>query len=232
MSANRGRIVLLISGRGSNMEAFIRAVGDGTLDADIAGVIANRPDAPGIQTAAGHGLHTAIVDHKQFSSREAFDIELARTVQALEPDLVVLAGFMRILTPLFVDQFAGRLLNIHPSLLPKYPGLNTHQRAIDSGDTEAGATVHYVTTELDGGPAILQARVPIEFGDSADSLAQRILPLEHRIYPAAAQLHLSGELRLIHGRCVLGEQVLPTEGLSWPIENATTAALLELPGLP
>lgn len=232
MSANRSRIVLLISGRGSNMEAFLRGVGDGTLDADIAGVIANRPDAPGIQTAAGHGLHTDIVDHKEFSDREAFDTELASAVQALQPDLVVLAGFMRILTPLFVDQFAGRLLNIHPSLLPKYPGLNTHQRAIDSGDTEAGATVHYVTTELDGGPAILQARVPVEVGDSPESLAQRILPLEHQIYPAAAQLHLSGKLRLIDGRCVLEGKPLPTEGLRWPIENATTAASLELPGLP
>ena len=233
MSANRSRIVLLISGRGSNMEAFIRAVGDGTLDADIAGVIANRPDAPGIQTAVAHALHTDIVDHKQFSSREAFDIELARAVRALEPDLVVLAGFMRILTPLFVEQFAGRLLNIHPSLLPKYPGLNTYQRAIDSGDTEAGATVHYVTTALDGGPAILQARVPIEVGDSPECLAQRILPLEHQIYPAAAQLHLSGKLRMVAGCCVLEGRALPTEGLSWPIEeNATTAVSLELPGLP
>ena len=228
MSANRSRIVLLISGRGSNMEAFIHAVNAGSLDAEIAGVIANRPDALGIETAAAHGLHTDIVDHKQYPHREAFDTELAMTVQTLEPDLVVLAGFMRILSPVFVEPFAGRLLNIHPSLLPKYPGLNTHQRAIDNGDTEAGATVHYVNTELDGGPAILQARVPIVAGDSAESLAQRILPLEHQIYPAAAQLHISGKLRLVDGRCALGHELLPDGGLLWPLNTDNDQALRDL----
>ncbi len=229
MNANRGRIVLLISGRGSNMEAFIRAVDAGTLEADLAGVIANRPDAAGIQTAAAQQLHTAVVDHKLFSSREAFDAELVTAVQSLNPDLVVLAGFMRILTPVFVEPFAGRLLNIHPSLLPKYPGLNTHQRAIDNGDAEAGATVHYVTTELDGGPAILQARVPILTDDSAENLARRILPLEHQIYPAAAQLHLSGKLRLIDGRCVLAGQKLPSEGLLWPADAVHETTFLGRP---
>jgi len=197
------------------MEAFIRAVNDGSLNADIACVISNRPQAAGLALAAEAGIATRVVDHTQYPSREEFDQQLARAVDAEAPDLVVLAGFMRILTPVFTDRFVGRLLNIHPSLLPRYPGLNTHQRAIDNGDDEAGATVHYVSSELDGGPPLLHARVPIEPGDTAQTLAARILPLEHLIYPAAARLHLEGRLALRGGSALLDGELLPAEGLNW-----------------
>lgn len=197
------------------MEAFISAVGDGTLDADIACVVSNRPRAAGLTTAGSAGIATRVVDHTEYPTREDFDRQLAETVDAEAPDLVILAGFMRILTPVFTDRFAGRLLNIHPSLLPRYPGLNTHQRAIDNGDPEAGATVHYVSSELDGGPPLLHARVAIEPGDTADRLAARILPLEHQIYPAAAQLHLEGRIELRGGSALLDGQPLPPGGLDW-----------------
>ena len=208
-------LVMLISGRGSNMEAFIRAIAEGTLDARIAAVISNVAGAPGLDLARQAGLPTRILPHGDFPDRESFDAALGDEVASHKPDLVILAGFMRILTPEFVDRFAGMLLNIHPSLLPKYPGLNTHQRAIDAGDAEAGATVHYVTGELDGGPPIMQVRLPIQLEDTADSLAQRLLPLEHQLYPAAAKLHLSGKLTLTNGTLVLDGKTIPPTGLEW-----------------
>lgn len=215
MIAAMKRVVLLISGRGSNMQAFMDAIDGGRLDAQIAAVISNKPDAAGLDIARAAGIEAVCIDHRNFESREAFDGALAAAVTSYSPDLVILAGFMRILTPVFVDRFAGRLMNIHPSLLPKYPGLNTHQRAIDAGDEEAGATVHYVTSELDGGPAILQARVPILGGDTAQTLAARILPCEHTIYPLAAQWHLAGRLTLEPGGAVLDGAQLGAQGMIW-----------------
>jgi phosphoribosylglycinamide formyltransferase-1 len=179
------KLVILISGRGSNMRSIMAAQAAGDLNAEIVAVISNRPNAAGIESAAEAGISTAIVDHKAYDSREAFDTALAKEIDAYEPDYVILAGFMRILTADFVNHYQHRLLNIHPSLLPKYKGLNTHQRAIDAGDEEHGASVHFVTPELDDGPVILQAKVPILEGDTADTLAARVLEQEHLLYPAA-----------------------------------------------
>ena len=178
-------------------------------------MISNRPDAAGLATASDAGVATTVVDHTLYESRETFDAALAEAVKQDNPDVVVLAGFMRILTPVFIDAFVGKLVNVHPSLLPNYPGLNTHQRAIDNGDKEAGATVHYVTNELDGGPPILQVSVPIESGDDAVSLAARILDFEHVIFPEAVNWHLQG--RLVHeadGAYLDGKKLPPT-GTLW-----------------
>ena len=160
----------------------------GRYQARITAVISNKAGVSGLERATRAGTPAEVLDHTTFPTREAFDAALAERIDAHAPDLVILAGFMRILTPAFVRRYAGRLLNIHPSLLPKYPGLHTHQRAIDAGDTEAGATVHLVTEELDGGPHILQARVPVLPGDTAATLAARVLVEEHRLYPEAAKL--------------------------------------------
>jgi phosphoribosylglycinamide formyltransferase 1 len=183
------KIVILISGGGSNMAAIVRcAQREGWRErfgAEVAAVISNRGDAGGLAFAREQGIATAVVDHKGFPSRDAFDAELARAIDAHEPALVVLAGFMRILTPGFVQRYAGRLLNIHPSLLPAFPGLHTHQRAIEMGCRFAGATVHHVTAELDHGPILEQAVVPVLPGDTAEVLASRVLTQEHLIYPRA-----------------------------------------------
>lgn len=208
----RGRLAILISGRGSNMMAFIEAIRDGELPAEIALVLSNRPDAAGLARAREAGLDTACIDHRDFDSREAFDQALVEKLQAYDIDLVILAGFMRILTPVFITPFAGRLMNIHPSLLPQYPGLHTHQRALDAGDSEAGVTVHFVTQELDGGPPIIQAKVPILPGDDAESLARRVLVEEHAIYPIAARWYLEGRLRLTGQGAELDGELLPATG--------------------
>lgn len=181
----RPRLVILISGRGSNMRSIIDAMTAGELDVDIVAVISNRPDAAGLQFARDAGIETAVIDHKAFAGRESFDQALAAKIDEFEPSFVVLAGFMRILTAEFVEHFAGKLINIHPSLLPKFKGLHTHQRAIDAGETEHGASVHFVTAELDDGPVILQAKVPVYKDDDADTLAARVLEQEHLLYPAA-----------------------------------------------
>ena len=182
-------IVILISGSGSNMAAILRAAQRDNWrkvhGAQVAAVISNRPDAGGLALAREHGVATDVVDHKKFASREAFDAELARVVDTRQPALVVLAGFMRILTPGFVERYRGRLVNIHPSLLPAFPGLHTHERALEAGCRFAGATVHQVTQELDFGPILEQAVVPILPGDTAQDLAGRVLSQEHIIYPRA-----------------------------------------------
>lgn len=214
------RIAVLISGSGSNLQALIDACQNGDIPASISVVVSNRSDAYGLERARKAGIATAIVNHRAFDSRAAFDAELASTLEGFAPDLVILAGFMRILTADFVRRFHGRLLNIHPSLLPLYPGLHTHQRALDAGDREAGATVHFVTEELDGGPAILQARVPVLPGDDADRLAQRVLIEEHRIYPLAARWFAEGRLRLEQGRACLDGQPLPVGGHTLPANAA------------
>ncbi len=187
-------IVILISGRGSNMEAIVHACKAENWPAQVAAVISNRPDATGLQFARQHGIATAVIDHKAFASREAFDVELARVVLSFAPDAVVLAGFMRILTASFVRQFEGRLINIHPSLLPAFTGLHTHRRALEEGCKLAGATVHFVTPELDHGPIIAQAMVPVLPGDTEASLSARVLAREHRMYPQAVRWLVQGLL--------------------------------------
>ena len=198
-------VVILISGRGSNMQAIVDAQISG---AQIAAVISNRPDAAGLAWAAARGIATAVVDHKAFANREAFDQALADCIDSYQPDLVVLAGFMRILTPAFVNHYAGQMINIHPSLLPSFTGLHTHQRALDAGVRIHGCTVHFVTAELDHGPIIAQAAVAVHADDTATTLAARVLAEEHRIYPAAIRWFAEGRLR------IAGQQVVLADGLS------------------
>lgn len=193
-------IVILISGRGSNMESLLGAAATGGLPVTVAAVISNRPDAKGLETAAAHGISTRVVDHRQFPSREAFDEVLAGVIDGFSPDLVVLAGFMRILSEGFVTHYQGRLVNIHPSLLPSFPGLNTHQRALEQGVRVHGCTVHFVTTALDHGPIIVQAAVPVLDSDDEASLAARVLVQEHTIYPLAVRWFAEGRLNLLDGR--------------------------------
>ena len=192
-------VVVLVSGRGSNMEAIVRA---GIPGMRIAAVISNRPDAAGLGFAAAHGMATAVLDHKAFPNREAFDRALAQLIDGYQPDLVVLAGFMRVLTEDFVRHYEGRLLNIHPSLLPSFPGLHTHRRALESGVRIHGATVHFVTPSLDAGPIVIQAAVPVLDGDDEAALAARVLAQEHRIYPQAVSWFVQGRLLIDAAGCV------------------------------
>jgi phosphoribosylglycinamide formyltransferase 1 len=187
-------IVVLISGRGSNMEAIVHACARERWNARIAAVVSNRADAAGLAFAKDQGIATAVVNHRDYPDREAFDADLAKTVTSFSPDVVLLAGFMRILTPVFIRPFAGRMLNIHPSLLPAFTGLHTHQRALDAGCKVAGATVHFVTPELDHGPILAQAVVPVLEGDTAEALAARVLKQEHLMYPQAVRWLVDGEL--------------------------------------
>jgi len=203
-------IVLLISGRGSNMEAIVQACATEGWNARIAAVISNRADASGLAFARARGLATAVVEHTGFASREAFDAELAKVIDGFAPDVLALAGFMRILTTPFVERYTGRMVNVHPSLLPAFTGLHTHRRAIEAGCKLAGATVHFVTPELDHGPIIAQAVVPILPGDSETTLAARVLAREHRIYPRAVRWLVEGLLRVDAGvvRHLRGESQL------------------------
>ena len=248
------RIVVLISGGGSNLQAIIDNCQSGVIEcqsgfiksqtgfienqpgiiesqsetvgtqsshnvtrvsASIELVISNRPGVYGLERSKQAGIDSLCIDHKQYPSREDFDAALITAIKSTKPDLVVLSGFMRILTPEFVNNFHGRLLNIHPSLLPKYPGLHTHQRAIEAGDSEAGVTVHFVTAELDGGPAIIQARVPVLKNDDADALAARVLEQEHKIYPTAISWFAEGRLSLTNGKAMLDNEILPPQGFDY-----------------
>ena len=209
------RLAILISGRGTNLQAFIDACARGELAAQISIVITNNPEAAGLQRAESAGLATRAIDHRDFATREAFDQALVNELQAASIDLVVLAGFMRILTPVLVEPFVGRLLNIHPSLLPNYPGMHTHRRALDAGDAEAGATVHFVTQELDGGPPVLQCRVPILPDDTAESLAARVAVQEHTLYPIAVRWYLQGRLQLAGEGATLDGHVIPANGIQY-----------------
>lgn len=200
-------IVILISGRGSNMEAIVRALEAERWPARIAAVISNKPDAKGIAFAQAHGIPTAVVPSKEFASREAFDAVLQQTIDGYGADLVVLAGFMRILTAPFVEHYAGRMLNIHPSLLPLFPGLHTHRQALEAGVLEHGATVHFVTAELDHGPAVLQARINVLPGDTETSLAERLLEQEHLIYPQAVRLFVEDRLNIVDGEVRIAETI-------------------------
>lgn len=184
-TASPPRLVVLISGRGSNMRSIITAIQTGQLNATISAVISNRPDAEGLALAEAAGIPARTLDHKAFDSREAFDQQLMALIDTFQPDYIVLAGFMRILSAQFVAHYANRLINIHPSLLPKFKGLNTHRRAIEAGEAEHGATVHFVTAELDDGPIILQASVPVLPDDTEETLAARVLVEEHKLYPDA-----------------------------------------------
>lgn len=206
------RVVVLISGSGSNLQALIDGVATGELPIEIAAVISNRPDVLGLIRATDAGIPTLVLDHKGFANREAFDQELMRTIDTYTPGLVVLAGFMRILTPEFTQHYLGRMLNIHPSLLPKFQGLHTHQRAIDAGESHHGVTVHFVTAELDGGPAIVQAVVPVLPNDDAGLLAKRVQHQEHVIYPLAVKWFAQGDLVMTEGKAVLKGETLPACG--------------------
>ncbi|MET0072394.1 MAG: phosphoribosylglycinamide formyltransferase [Candidatus Thiodiazotropha sp.] len=188
-------VVVLISGSGSNLQAIIDSAGR-DLPIEIRAVISNRPNVRGLQRAAEAGIETAVLDHKAFPDRESYDRALMALIDTYSPALVALAGFMRILTPALVRHYAGRMFNIHPSLLPKYTGLHTHQRVLDAGDALHGASIHFVTEELDGGPLIVQAQVPVMAGDDADDLAARVLEKEHQIYPLAIRWFAENRLRL------------------------------------
>lgn len=192
-------IVILLSGQGSNMDAIVRACATEAWNARIAGVVSNRADAPGVEVARSHGIATAVVEHTAFARRDAFDSALGEVVHAWAPDLLVMAGFMRILTPSFVRRFEGRMVNVHPSLLPAFSGLHTHRRAIEAGCKLTGATVHFVTPEVDHGPIIAQAVVPVLADDTEATLAARVLAREHVLYPRAVRWCVEGLLRTEDG---------------------------------
>lgn len=213
MSIEPAGLVVLISGRGSNLQAIIDAARTGQLPAEIRAVISSDPGAPGLARARTSNIPTHLIDYRNFSSREQFDRALMEQIDAYNPNVVVLAGFMRILGNAFIDRYAGRLLNIHPSLLPEFPGLNTHARALRSGTKYHGASVHFVTHEVDGGPIIIQAVVPVLPGDNAEILAERVLNQEHRIYPLAIQWFLKGRLSITDGQVLLDGQQRPEQGL-------------------
>ena len=206
------KIVVLISGGGTNLQAIIDACDDNSYPAEVVGVIANKADVYGLTRAQNAGITSLALSHKDFVSREDYDQALIKKIDAFDADLIVLAGFMRILTPAFVQHFQGKLLNIHPSLLPKYQGLNTHQRAIDAGDDVHGVSVHFVTEELDGGPVILQAKVPVFSGDNCDDLAARVHEQEHRIYPLVVKWFAEKRLRMQGDNAILDDNILPASG--------------------
>ncbi|UTZ27319.1 phosphoribosylglycinamide formyltransferase [Vibrio campbellii] len=196
-------IVVLISGNGSNLQAILEACEDSMPNAQVAAVFSNKADAYGLERAKQFDVNGHFVDPKAFESREDFDAELMKQIDEYQPDVIVLAGYMRILSGAFVSHYLGKMINIHPSLLPKYPGLHTHQRAIDAGDKEHGTSVHFVTEELDGGPVVLQAKVPVFEGDDADALAARVQTQEHKIYPMVTKWLVDGRLSMTEGKVYL-----------------------------
>lgn len=206
------KIVVLVSGQGSNLQALIDACQQGRIAANIVAVFSNQAQAYGLQRAEAAGIATHALDAKTFADREAFDAALAAAIDQYQPDLVVLAGYMRILSNAFVQHYAGRMLNIHPSLLPKYPGLHTHRQAIDHGDSEHGTSVHFVTEQLDGGPVILQAKVPIFPDDEEDEVIERVQTQEHRIYPLVVNWFVSGRLTMSDNAAWLDGERLPAQG--------------------
>jgi len=212
MATTSIRVVVLISGSGSNLQALIDGQAAGDLPIEIVAVISNRPDVYGLTRAAQANIPTLLLDHKAFENRDAFDQQLMKMIDDFQPDLVVLAGFMRILTPQFTQHYLGKMLNIHPSLLPKFQGLHTHQRALDANETHHGVTVHFVTAELDGGPSVIQASVPIIDGDDASSLAKRVQQQEHIIYPLAVKWFAEGRLAMKNNRAYLDNELLPEHG--------------------
>lgn len=205
-------IVVLISGNGSNLQAIIDACKQKKINGTLRAVFSNKADAFGLERAREAGIAAHALSASQFASREAFDRELVQEIDAYAPDVVVLAGYMRILSPAFVARYAGRLLNIHPSLLPKYPGLNTHRQVLENGDAEHGTSVHFVTDELDGGPVILQAKVPVFEGDSEEDVTARVQAQEHAIYPLVVSWFVDGRLAMRDGTAWLDGSPLPPQG--------------------
>ena len=212
MNEQKPTIVVLVSGHGSNLQAILDDCEAQKINGQVVAVIANRPGAYGLERAEQAEIDAIELDHKKFASREDYDAALKQTIDEYQPTVVVLAGFMRILTGDFVNHYKGRLLNIHPSLLPKYQGLRTHQRALDAKDSEHGVSVHFVTEELDGGPVILQAKVPIFPGDDADDLGLRVHEQEHRIYPLVVKWFCEGRLLMTDDGAMLDNQLLPPSG--------------------
>ena len=211
-SHSKKNIVVLISGSGSNLQAILDACDNHTIDASVKAVFSNKAETLGLERAELAGVDAHAVNPKEFNSREKFDHELMIQIDTYQPDLIVLAGYMRILSSEFVRHYTGKMINIHPSLLPKYPGLHTHQRAIDAQDKEHGTSVHFVTEELDGGPVILQAKVPVFEGDDADILASRVLTQEHCIYPMVCKWFTEDRLSMVNGQAVLDGKVLGNHG--------------------
>lgn len=208
-------VVVLISGSGSNLQALIDSLAGADTPAVIRAVISNRADAYGLERARQAGIETRFLDHKSYADRESFDAALIQAIDGFDADLVLLAGFMRILSADFVRHYQGRLLNIHPSLLPKYKGLHTHQRALEAGDAEHGCSVHFVTEELDGGPLVVQAAIPVESDDTPETLAQRVHVQEHVIYPLAMRWFAEGRVRLGEQGATLDGELLPASGHSY-----------------
>lgn len=207
------RIVVMISGSGSNLQAIIDAIAGGHINGRIAAVLSNKAGVFGLDRAEKAGIPQIVIDHKGFEDRESFDAAMIEAMDAYQPDLIVMAGFMRILSAKFIQHYQGRMLNIHPSLLPKYKGLNTHQRAIEAGDKQHGCTVHFVTEELDGGPLAIQAPIDILTDDTADSLQQRVHSAEHIIYPLAVEWFCADRLQhTASGQVQLDDSILPSEG--------------------
>ena len=217
----KASLVVLISGSGSNLQAIIDAINNGQINAEIRAVISNQAGARGLNRAARENITTHVIEHGAYSSRESFDQAMMQIIDPLEPDLVVLAGFMRILSDEFIAHYPHRLINIHPSLLPKYKGLNTHQKAIDNQDKLHGASVHYVDIELDSGPVVLQAEGPVLVNDNAETLAARVLDEEHKIYPMAIQLYVEGKIRFDDDKLLFDDQPL-TSPLLWKNDQLIT----------
>ncbi|WP_353241473.1 phosphoribosylglycinamide formyltransferase [Providencia sp.] len=206
------KIVVLISGSGSNLQSIIEGCQSGTIKGRIVAVVSNQSTAYGLVRAQQAGIPAAFLDAKTYANRQAYDAALLSLIEQYQPDLVVLAGFMRILSPEFVTHFTGKLLNIHPSLLPKYPGLHTHRKALENGDKEHGTSVHFVTEELDGGPVILQANVPVFPEDTEEDLIERVKTQEHVIYPLVVQWFSDNRLTMVDGKAVLDGKALPQQG--------------------
>lgn len=207
-------VVVLISGGGSNLQALMDAVDAGTLPVSIRAVVSNRADAYGLERAEAAGIPGRVVDHREFTNARDFGLALADCIGEYAPDLVVLAGFMRILHPDFVARFRNRLINLHPSLLPKYPGLHTHRRVLEHGDRVHGASVHFVTEELDAGPVIIQGRIPVEPTDTPETLHEKVHRVEHRILPTAVRWFAQQRLAIVDGRVLLDGRVDPAQGLN------------------
>ena len=217
---DKASLVVLISGSGSNLQAIIDAIKNKQLNAQIAAVISNQAEAKGLERAARENITTHVIDHKHYPSRELFDQAMIQIIDPLKPDLIILAGFMRILSNHFIEHYRHLLINIHPSLLPKYKGLNTHQKAIENRDKLHGASVHYVDIELDSGPVVIQTEVPVHATDTAETLAKRVLNEEHKIYPLAIKLHIEGRITFDNNQLMLDSHVL-TKPLLWKNDQLT-----------
>ena len=221
MSTHKKRTAILISGRGSNMMSLVEAARAADFPAEIVAVISNRPEAAGLAWAQAHGIATRVIDHKAFTSREAFEAELDKALLATGAEIIALAGFMRLMTPAFVTRWQDRMINIHPSLLPSFKGLQTHEQALAAGVKITGCTVHYVRAEMDAGPIIAQAAVPVLSGDTPETLGARVLAAEHKLYPATLRLIASGRARSQTDKIIVSEDVNDSAALFSPLISAS-----------